>query len=230
MNVGFSFSKGLCTGTSRQQTCVFIGLKVVFMASIRALAVDLLKSSNLGATAIATHLGVDRSAASHAIARAHAAGEVHVIDWHRTGFALAPIYAAGAGQDAERIAPLDSNECAAAYRARHPDRNRESSHAWRERNLEHVLAKQADYRARRRADEAAASPIAPVESCSQNPVLPAKEIAVSESVLQYFELDVLPGVKHFTCDRYKATLSIQSCADKFKQANSGDAFGRHAPL
>ncbi|RZF23842.1 hypothetical protein EVC45_41995 [Paraburkholderia sp. UYCP14C] len=90
-----------------------------------------------------------------------------------------------------------------------------------------MLAKQAEYRARRRTDATPES-VEPVESCSQSPALSAKEISVSESVLQYFELDVLPGVKHFTCDRYKATLSVESCADKFKQANSGDAFGRHA--
>ncbi|REG61558.1 hypothetical protein B0G80_4411 [Paraburkholderia sp. BL6669N2] len=73
----------------------------------------------------------------------------------------------------------------------------------------------------------ALDPVVPAPSCRDDWSL-IREPAVSESVLQYFELDVLPGVKHFMCDRYKATLSVESCADKFKQANSGDAFGRHA--
>lgn len=67
----------------------------------------------------------------------------------------------------------------------------------------------------------------PAPSCRDEWSL-IREPAVSESVLEYFELDVLPGVKHFTCDRYKATLSVESCAEKFRLANSSDAFGRHA--
>ncbi|MGF6936983.1 hypothetical protein OKW41_006145 [Paraburkholderia sp. UCT70] len=190
------------------------------MASIRVRALSLLVDGNLTATAIAGTLGVDRNSASHATARAHAAGEVHIVDYLRTGKDLAPVYRLGGGDDVERPAPLDPNDRSTAYRARHPDRNRASSRAWRERNLEQVLAKQAEYRARRRANATPESvPIDPVESCSQNPALPAKEIAVSESVLQYFELDVLPGVKHFTCDRYKATLSTEACADRFGKAN-----------
>jgi hypothetical protein len=206
--------------------------KVLFMASIRLRALSLLGDGNpLTATAISEKLGVDRNSASHSIARAYAAGDVRIVDYLRTGKDLAPVYGLGGGDDVERPAPLDPNDRSAAYRARHPDRNRASSRAWRERNLEHVLSKQAEYRARRRADAAAASPVAPVESCLQNRISPPpRKPAVTETVLQYFELDggLLPGVRHFSCDRYKATLSVESCADKFKQANSGDAFGRHA--
>ncbi|CAE6724957.1 hypothetical protein [Paraburkholderia nemoris] len=73
----------------------------------------------------------------------------------------------------------------------------------------------------------ALDPVVPAPSCRDDWSL-IRERAVSESVLEYFELDVLPGVKHFTCNRYKATLSVESCADKFKLSISGDAFGRHA--
>jgi hypothetical protein len=44
---------------------------------------------------------------------------------------------------------------------------------------------------------------------------------VSKSVPEYFEFDVLPDVKHFTCDRYRATLSVQSCSERWTLANEG---------
>ena len=200
------------------------------MASIRVRALSLLVDGPLTATTISERLGVDRSAASHAVARAHAAEAVRIVDYLCTGASLAPVYGLGdGGVDVERPAPLGNGACAAAYRTRHPDRNRASSRAWRERNLEHVLAKQAEYRARRRAAatlESAA--VEPVESCSQNAALSVKEIAVPESVPQYFELDVLPGVKHFTCDRYRATLSVQSCSGRWTLANEGAADERQS--
>ncbi|MFM0385865.1 hypothetical protein [Paraburkholderia dipogonis] len=66
----------------------------------------------------------------------------------------------------------------------------------------------------------ALDPVVPAPSCRDDLSL-IRERAVSESVLEYFELDVLPGVKHFTCDRYKATLSVQSCAERWALANEG---------
>lgn len=61
------------------------------MASIRERALSLLGDGNpLTATAISEKLGVDRSAASHAIARAHASGDVRIVNWLRTGTSLAP--------------------------------------------------------------------------------------------------------------------------------------------
>ncbi|CAN7774927.1 hypothetical protein [Paraburkholderia hospita] len=135
--------------------------------------------------------------------------------------------AGGDERDVERAAPLDNDTCAAAYRARHPDRNRASSRAWRERNLEHVLVKQAEYRARRRADATAESmPIEPVESCSQNPVLAAKEIAVSESVLEYFEIPEMPGRRFFRCEPLRASMHTESCGERWALAQ-GQTEGRY---
>ncbi|MDR6504074.1 hypothetical protein J2785_007268 [Burkholderia ambifaria] len=85
----------------------------------------------------------------------------------------------------------------------------------------------AIYRLSGGVDAARPAPVVLAPSCRDDWSL-VKAPAVSESVLQYFELDVLSGVKHFTCDLYKATLSVESCADKFRLANSSDAFGRHA--
>ncbi|MCI0146663.1 hypothetical protein KNO81_12270 [Paraburkholderia sediminicola] len=189
------------------------------MASIRVRALGLLRSESLTATAISEKLNVDRSAASQAIARAHAAGEAHIADWRHTGRALAPVYAVGGGVDAERPVPPNPSVYSAAYRERHPERNRASSRAWRERNLEHVLAKQADYRTRRRAEAtAAAESVVPVESYSQNPVLPAKEIAVSESVLEYFEMPEMPGRRFFKCEPLRASMLVESCAERWALA------------
>lgn len=36
---------------------------------------------------------------------------------------------------------------------------------------------------------------------------------------EYFEIVELPGVKHFTCDRYKATLSTEACAGMWRAGN-----------
>lgn len=200
------------------------------MFGIREQALELLEGGNYTATAIAGKLGVDRNAVSHAVLRSYRAGECRIVDYIRTGKDLAPVYGLGGGDDVERPAPLDPNDRSAAYRARNPGANRESSRAWRERNLEKVLAKQAAYRARRRADAAAANPVASVESCSQNPVSPPpRKPAVTETVLQYFELDggLLPGVQHFVCDRYyNATLSTKSCSERWLIANEGSAEDR----
>ncbi|TAM06396.1 MAG: MarR family transcriptional regulator [Paraburkholderia sp.] len=202
------------------------------MASIRVRALSLLGDGNaLTATAISEKLGVDRSAASHAIARAHASGGVRIVDYLRTGASLAPVYglivAGGDECDVERPAPLDNDACAAAYRARHPERNRASSRAWRDRNLEHVLAKQAEYRARRRADATPESaPIEPVESCSQNPVLPAKEIVVSVPVLEYFEMPEMPGRRFFKCEPLRASMLVESCAERWTLAQ-GQTEGKY---
>lgn len=38
-------------------------------------------------------------------------------------------------------------------------------------------------------------------------------------MVEYFEIVELPGVKHFTCDRYKATLSIEACAGMWRAGN-----------
>lgn len=35
----------------------------------------------------------------------------------------------------------------------------------------------------------------------------------------YFEIAELPGVKHFTCDRYRATLSTDACASNWRDGN-----------
>lgn len=39
------------------------------------------------------------------------------------------------------------------------------------------------------------------------------------AVAEYFEIAELPGVKHFTCDRYKATLSTDACAGMWRAGN-----------
>ena len=197
------------------------------MAMIRERALELLEGGNLTATAIAKKLGVKRNSASHALARAYAAGEVRIVDYVRTGKDLAPVYGLGGGDDVERPGPLDPNDRSAAYRARHPERNRASSRAWRAQNLEHVLAKQAEYRARRRADATAGVfPVDESQSRHDDTLLSnargAKEHDVVEQAIEYFEMsDLLPGVKHFACDRYKATLSIQSCAERWTLSNEG---------
>lgn len=41
---------------------------------------------------------------------------------------------------------------------------------------------------------------------------------------EYFELDVLPGVQMFRCERHHATMQPKRCADMWRQAN-----GRGAP-
>src|SRR5258708_9989427 len=122
------------------------------MSSTRKLAVDLLKTGNLSARAMAKVLGVDRNTVSHAVMRAHKAGEVRVVDYLRTDTSLAPVYALGGGADVERPAPFDQSAYSAEYRARHPDRHRASSPAAGERNLDYVIATQAACRAHRRAE------------------------------------------------------------------------------
>src|SRR5260370_332850 len=119
------------------------------MPSTRKLALDLLKTRNLSAMALAKLLGVDRNTVSHAVMRAHKAGEVRVVDYLRTRTSLAPVYALGSGVDVDRPAPFDQSAYSAEYRARYPDRNRASSRAWSQRNLDYVRAKQAEYRGRR---------------------------------------------------------------------------------
>ncbi|MGF6900383.1 hypothetical protein [Paraburkholderia sp. GAS348] len=36
---------------------------------------------------------------------------------------------------------------------------------------------------------------------------------------EYFEFAELPGVKHFRCDRYNATLSVDACAGMWRDGN-----------
>lgn len=79
------------------------------------------------------------------------------------------------------------------------------------------------------ARPATPDPVAPAEE--RHDASNVRDVKLRDSQMPvYFELDggLLPGVRHFACDRYKATLSVNSCADKFRLANSGDAFGRHA--
>lgn len=46
-------------------------------------------------------------------------------------------------------------------------------------------------------------------------------VPVLSPSLEYFEMaDLLPGVRHFTCARYRSTLSIASCADRYQKANA----------
>jgi hypothetical protein len=37
--------------------------------------------------------------------------------------------------------------------------------------------------------------------------------------IQYFEFDALPGVKHFRCERMRASLSTSACAGNWRLAN-----------
>lgn len=43
----------------------------------------------------------------------------------------------------------------------------------------------------------------------------------------YFERAEMPGVKHFGCERMRATLAVGSCGSMWRQANMGDG-GREA--
>lgn len=39
--------------------------------------------------------------------------------------------------------------------------------------------------------------------------------------IEYFEMaDLLPGVRHFMCTKLKSTLSVESCADRYRKANA----------
>jgi hypothetical protein len=235
------------SGTSLHHDTLLNTRKGLVMPSTRKLALDLLKTRNLSATAIAGELGGDRNTVSHALIRAHKAGEVRVVEYLRTVTSLAPVYALGGGTDVERPAPFDQSAYSAEYRARHPDRHRASSRAWRERNLDYVLAKQAGYRALRRAganvqvppaalpapvaplavwsradEPVTARPIAPQSSEFQTAPLP-KEPAMLDSSLQYFEIPEIPGVKRFHCVRLRADLSIDNCRDRYEKSNSNDA-------
>jgi hypothetical protein len=209
------------------------------MRSTRELALDLLDAGNLSATAMAKQLGIDRNTVSHAVMRAHKAGEVRIVDYIRTGKDFAPVYALGGGVDAERPAPFDQSAYSAEYRAKYPERNRASSRAWSERNVEYVRAKQAEYRARRRAAATVqAPPVAPVPAWSRadetvrvRPIAsqlsglhtPAfdRKPAVTESALTYFEIPEMPGVQRFTCVKLRADLSVDSCCDRYQKAMTG---------
>lgn len=50
-----------------------------------------------------------------------------------------------------------------------------------------------------------------------------RKVAFMESVLQYFEIDLLLDVRHFSCDKLRATtMSVESCADRYGKANCKD--------
>jgi hypothetical protein len=132
---------------------------------------------------------------------AHSAGAVHIADWFRTGNALAPVYALGPGVDASRPLAKTNLECAAAYRER--------------RRAARLAAKVADENAPVEAVEA-------VEPVVPNPPTIAKEPAMSEFALEYHEIPEMPGVKRFTCDRLRSTLSVSTCAERWENANGPD--------
>ena len=73
------------------------------------------------------------------------------------------------------------------------------------------------------ASPVAPDPVASAESQYEHRPLNAKERGMVEQAVEYFEIsDLLPGVKQFTCARYRATLSVESCADRFRKANGND--------
>lgn len=62
-------------------------------------------------------------------------------------------------------------------------------------------------------------PRPPAEVLDAMPAAPV--VPVLSASLEYFEMaDLLPGVKHFMCTKLKSTLSVESCADRYKKANA----------
>ncbi|SOE59215.1 hypothetical protein SAMN05414139_01493 [Burkholderia sp. D7] len=58
-----------------------------------------------------------------------------------------------------------------------------------------------------------------LEAPEAKPVAPV--VPVPYAGLEYFEMaDLLPGVTHFMCSRYRSTLSVASCADRYQKANA----------
>jgi len=58
-----------------------------------------------------------------------------------------------------------------------------------------------------------------LEAPAAKPVPPV--VPVLSASLDYFEMDILPNVQHFTCTKLKSTLSVESCADRYKKAMAG---------